>query len=245
MGKMMLLRNSPFEAMILVGGKGTRLQSVLSDRPKPMALIAGRPFLEWLMLSLQARGIRRVILCTGHLGEFVEAHFGDGHRLDMEVRYSLDPEPLGTAGAVGHALGQVRGERFWVLNGDSYCRADFERLAEVHVARHAKATMWLVMQADCRRFGSVEIEEDGRVIAFREKSSEQRTGLINAGIYLLERKTVEMISSGRAVSLETEVFPQLIGNGLYAALGNGPFLDIGTPEAYASAEDFFASEWPA
>jgi NDP-sugar pyrophosphorylase family protein len=238
-------KNSPFEAMVLVGGKGTRLQSVLSDRPKPMALIAGRPFLEWLLLSLRTRGIRRVILCTGHLGELVEAHFTDGHYLDIEVIYSQDPAPLGTAGAISRALGEVRGERFFVLNGDSYCRVDFERLTEVHIARSARATMWLVMQADCRRFGSVEIEEDGRVTAFREKSPEQRPGLINAGIYLLERETAESIPTGRAVSLETEFFPQLIGNRLYAAAGDGPFIDIGTPEAYASAEDFFASEWQA
>ena len=232
----------PLDAMILVGGKGTRLQSVINDRPKPMAEVVGRPFVEWLLLALRAQGVRHVIFCTGYMSEIVEAHFRDGRQWDMEVVYSRDPIPLGTAGAVRYALNQVRSDRFLVLNGDSYCRVDVSRLEEVHSTRDARATLWLVEVNDCRRYGSVVVGGDGDVQAFREKSSEKRAGLINAGIYLLEREVVETIPEGRAVSIETELFPRLIGHGLYAVVGEDPFLDIGVPEAYAMAEQFFASE---
>ena len=230
----------PTEAVILVGGKGCRLQSVVNDRPKPMAEVAGRPFVEWLLLALRAQGVQRAILCTGHMGEMVEAYFGDGRHLDMEIVYSRDPTPLGTAGALRHALGQICSECFLALNGDSYCRVDVERLLKAHRAHEARATLWLVRVDDCSRYGSVEIGRDGTVYAFREKSQERRSGLINTGVYLLERKLVKTIPEGRAVSIETEFFPSLIGHGLYAVVGDGPFLDIGTPEAYATAEQFLA-----
>ena len=228
------------EAVILVGGKGARLQSVMSDRPKPMAEVGGRPFVEWLLLALRTQGVRRTVLCTGYMSEVVEMYFGDGRQWDMEVVYSRDPVPLGTAGAVRHALAQVRSDRFLMLNGDSYCHVDINHFEEVHVARGARATLWLVSADDCSRYGSVEIGEDGAVRAFQEKSSGKRAGLINAGIYLLEREVVKTIPEGRTVSIETEFFPTLIDHGLYAVVGNGPFLDIGTPEAYATAEQFFA-----
>ena len=231
----------PLDTILLIGGKGTRLQGVINDRPKPMAMVAGRPFLEWLVITLQTQGVRRLIFCTGYMSEVVEAYFGDGRQWGAELVYSLDPFPLGTGGAVRYALTQIQSDRFLVLNGDSYCRFDIKRLAQVHIAHSARATIWLVPTDDCRRYGSVEIGEDGVVRAFREKSIEKRAGLINAGIYLLEREVVKTIPEGHTVSMETEFFPALIGHGLYAVVGDSPFLDIGTPEAYASAEHFFAS----
>jgi len=230
------------EALILAGGKGTRLRGVVADRPKPMASVSSRPFLEWLLLSLHAQGVHQVILCTGYMSEMVEAYFGNGHSLGMTVQYSRDPAPLGTAGAVRHALGQVHGDRFLVLNGDSYSRVDLCQLAQSHARRHASATIWLVGVDDCRRYGSVVIGEDGAVQAYIEKSPEKCAGLINAGVYLLERQVAETIPDKRAVSMETEFLPGLIGCGLSAVVGEGPFLDIGTPEAYAVADEFFTRE---
>lgn len=228
------------DAIILVGGKGTRLQSILSDRPKPMAEVAGRPFVEWLLLALAAQGVRRVILCTSYMSEVVEAYFRDGKQWDIEIIYSSDPIPLGTAGAVRHALDLVRSDPLLVMNGDSYCRLDISRLEEVHSTRSARATLWLVWMNDCRRYGLVEIGNNGAVQAFREKLPEGRSGLINAGVYLLEREIVESIPKGRTFSMETDLFPMLIGNGLYAMVGEGPFIDIGTPEAYTIAQQLFA-----
>jgi D-glycero-alpha-D-manno-heptose 1-phosphate guanylyltransferase len=228
--------------MILVGGKGTRLRSVVSDRPKPMAEVAGRPFVEWLLPFLHEQGIRRVVLCTGHLSEQVEAHFGDGRRWGMELICSRDPFPLGTGGAVRHALDRIEGDRFLVLNGDSYCRCDIRTLTQVHLRSAAQATLWLVAMEDCRRFGSVLLSEDGAVTSFAEKSLESGPGLVNAGVYLIERDAAETIPPGRAVSLEREFFPGLIGRGLYAVAGRESFIDIGTPESYAGASRFIAEE---
>ena len=232
----------PLEAVILVGGRGVRLQGVVSDRPKPMAEVAGRPFAEWLLLALRAQGVRRVIFCTGYMSEVIEAHFRDGTQWDMEVLYSRDPIPLGTGGALRYALNQVHSNPFLVMNGDSYCRVDISRLEEAHTIHSSCATLWLVQVNNCRRYGSVVIGKDGVVQAFREKSPKKCAGLINAGIYLFEREAAEIIPEGRAVSLETEFFPRLIGHGLYAVVGEGPFLDIGTPEAYNRAQQLFALE---
>jgi NDP-sugar pyrophosphorylase family protein len=238
----MKTHSKPLETMILVGGKGTRLQQVVNDRPKPMAEVAGRPFVELLLLALAAQGVKRVILCTSYMSEVVEAYFSDGKQWGMEILYSNDSVPLGTAGAVRYALDLVRSDRFLVMNGDSYCHVDICRLEQMHSTRSACATLWLVWMNDCGRYGSVEIARDGTIQAFREKLSEERSGLINAGVYLFERKTLESIPEGRAVSIEIDFLPRLIGHGLYGVVGEGPFIDIGTPEAYTKAEQFFAQD---
>ena len=232
-----MLLNPP-DALILVGGKGTRLQSVVSDRPKPMAGVAGRPFAEWMLLALRKQGVRRIIFGTGHRADAFREHFDDGGQWDIEVDYSHETEPLGTGGAIRLALDTVRSERVLVMNGDSYCPFDLPRLQHAHAERGARASIWLVRVDDCRRFGTVEVGADGEVVAFLEKQGVARAGLINAGIYLCERGVIEPIPEGRAVSIEREVFPGLIGQGLCAVVGDGPFIDIGTPESYAVADRF-------
>lgn len=228
------------EALVLAGGKGVRLQSVVTDRPKPMASIAGRPFLEYLLLMLRAQGVKRAVLCTGYMGDAVEEYFGVGQRLSMDIAYSREPEPLGTGGAIRYALKHTKSNRFLVLNGDSYCPIDLNRLLAKHLSLRAAATLWLVPMPDCGRYGRVEIDGNGSVLAFHEKSQDSRQGLVNAGLYLMEREVVECIPEGRGVSLEMELFPAWIGHGLYAIAGEGPFLDIGTPESYAAAERFLS-----
>jgi NDP-sugar pyrophosphorylase family protein len=227
------------DAIILAGGRGTRLQSMVSDRPKPLAEVAGRPFLEWLLLALRAQLVRRAVLATGYKGEMVEAAFGDGARLGMELAYAHETVPLGTGGAARHALEQVTTDHVLVLNGDSFCPFNVRRLVESHQRTGARATLWLVPMDDCRRYGAVDVADDGRVRSFHEKSPDLGTGLINAGVYLFDRRTLADIPAGRAMSLERDTFPTLIGDGLYATVGEGPFLDIGTPASYASAERFF------
>jgi len=227
------------DAIILAGGRGTRLRSVVSDRPKPLAEVAGRPFVEWLLLALRTQGVQRAVLATGYKGEMVEAHFGDGARLGMEMAYAHEAVPLGTGGAARHALYRVATSFVLVLNGDSFCPFDVARLVAAHQQANAAATLLLVPMDDCRRYGTVAAVEDGRVLSFREKNADLGAGLINAGVYLFDRRTLESIPADRAVSLENDTFPALIGHGLYATVGEGPFLDIGTPESYASAERFF------
>lgn len=231
------------DAIILAGGKGTRLRGILDDCPKPMAIIAGRPFIEWLLLAVRHQGIERVLMCTGHLSEAVESYFGNGQNIGMELVYVHDPFPLGTGGAVRNALSKTNSKRLFVLNGDSYCRFDLPKLLKTHLSHNARASLSLVQVRDCSRYGSVKINEDGKVLAFLEKSPRKIPGLVNAGVYLLEREIVEEIPKGRMVSLEKEIFPNLIGSGLYAILCKGFFIDIGTPESFNKAKKILKDEF--
>ena len=226
------------EAMILAGGLGTRLRTVLGDTPKVMARVAGRPFVEWVLLELRRQGITRAILCTGHLGYVVENHFRHGEDLGMDIVYSREESPLGTGGAIKRGMECIRGDRFLVVNGDSFCRVDISQMEASHLNSRASATLWLAPSDNRGRFASVSIAEDGSVVAFREKSTEAGTGFVSVGVYLLERATAERIPPFQKVSIETDLFPSLVNSGLYAVVGNDGFLDIGTPEAFAGAEAF-------
>ena len=232
---------TPDEAVILVGGKGTRLREVVSDRPKPMADVAGRPFVEWLVLALQLQGVRRVILSTGYQGEAFERHFASGQMRGVEVVCVCEPEPLGTGGGARHALGQAHSTRLLVLNGDSYCPVDILQLQAVHERRSARATMWLAAVGDCRRFGRVVPGPADSVTGFHEKSDRPGPGLVNAGVYLFERSVLEAIPPGVAVSLEADVLPALAAKGLCGVVGSGPLIDIGIPESYWQAQASFAA----
>ena len=231
------------EAIILAGGKGTRLKSVLDDRPKPMAIIRGKPFIEWILLMLRRQGIQRAVICTGHLGEIVESYFGDSRDIDMEITFARDPFPLGTGGAVRNALGKTRSKHILVLNGDSYLRVNISSFLKTHLALNARASISLVQVEESSRYGSVKVNKDGKLLAFLEKSQKKQSGLINAGIYLLERNVVKEIPDGEMVSLEREIFPDLIGKGLYGVLCDGPFVDIGTPESFNKAGKILKREF--
>ncbi|MCC7261006.1 MAG: nucleotidyltransferase family protein [Candidatus Latescibacteria bacterium] len=228
----------PQEAVILVGGRGSRLRSVVDDRPKPMAPVLGKPFLEWLILYLKSQGMARIVLATGYRGEMVHEYFGDGDPWDIEISYSQENEPLGTGGALRLALEKTTTEQVIVLNGDSFCSFDLQKLSHVFMVNHADAVMLLVEMNDCDRFGSVEIDEDGRIMGFCEKSTRTGRGLINAGIYLLSRSCVESLPKGKYLSLEQNVFPDLVHKRFYSLTEGGPFIDIGTPESYAMAAEF-------
>lgn len=231
------------EAIILVGGQGKRLNSVISDRPKPMAEVAGRPFVEWLLFQLRAQGIRRVVLGTGYNAEMIAKYFEGGSRWGMDITISHESVPLGTAGALRLALEETSSNPVLAMNGDSYCRFNLECLANSHAMSGARVTLWLVPMNDCTRYGSVEVGSGGEVTAFQEKSSTPRPGLISAGVYLLDRSVAADIPDDRMVSLEREFFPALIGKGIYSAVGSGPFLDIGTPESYTEAATILSEEF--
>ncbi len=233
----------PDEAIVLVGGRGARLQEVVADRPKPMADVKGKPFVEWLLLALRLQGVRRVVLSVGHMAEYIEEELGRGDRFGLEIVYARDPFPLGTGGAVRNALGHIRSDCFWVLNGDSYCTFDVQRLLAVHRAHHARATLWLTEVSDSSRYGMVEVDAQGAVLAFHEKSVDHHGGLINAGVYVLERAVVEALPASCAVSLERELFPSLLGRGLYGFPNKGLFIDIGTPESYGAASQVLDQEF--
>jgi NDP-sugar pyrophosphorylase family protein len=231
------------EAVILCGGLGTRLREVAPDRPKALLEVSGRPFLEWLLLRLARRdGIRHVILATGHLAEMIEHHFGHQTWCGLTVSYSRETKPLGTAGAVRLAATLTHSPNVLVLNGDTYCDYDLRRLFEAQVTNKAAATLWLSKVNDPRRFGSVAIDSQGRIQGFHEKGATGGRQLANAGVYLLRRDVVATIPSDRVVSLEFDVFPSLVGKGLYGVEGTGSFVDIGTPESLNRAGDALEGE---
>jgi NDP-sugar pyrophosphorylase family protein len=231
------------DAAILVGGQGTRLKGVVSDRPKPMAMVAGRPFLEWVTLYLRSVGVGRVVLCTGHMAEVIEDYFSALEAPGMSISYSREEVPLGTGGALRTSLPVIPAERFLVLNGDSLCPFSPAEMIDKHAKAGAHVTMWLVEVENSSRYGTVHLDDEGQVIAFEEKNPARASGLINAGIYLVEKALIESLPEGRFLSLESDVFPNLPPGSIAGVIGEGPFLDIGTPESYSAATEFITDHF--
>lgn len=225
-------------AVVLAGGLGTRLRSVVADRPKVLAEVNGRPFLCYLLDQLTTAGIRRIVLATGYMAETVSSILGARYH-DADLRYSVETEPLGTGGALRLALPHLDTDPVLVLNGDSFCAVDLATFAVAHAQRNAVASLALATVADISRYGAVDLAADGAITAFEEKGERRGQGLINAGIYLLQRSTFAAIPAGVAVSLERDVFPGLISNGLYGFTQTGRFIDIGVPDDYQAAAAFF------
>ena len=224
---------------VLAGGFGTRLRSVVSDRPKALAEIHGRPFLAYLLDQLSPTGLSSVVLCTGHFGQQIEDTFGDRYG-NLRIFYSHEAQPLGTGGALRLALPYLKSDPVLVMNGDSFCATDFRSFWNWHCAHGAEATILLTQVPDTQRFGSVEVDSDGAIIRFGEKLEGSVSGSINAGVYLLSREIIRSVPADTNVSLEYHVFPALVPQGLYGYPGGDRFLDIGTPKDFAAAKDFFS-----
>jgi mannose-1-phosphate guanylyltransferase len=227
------------DAVILVGGSGTRLRPLTLSTPKPMLPLVDRPLLAYLFDQLAAAGVERAILACGYLPDALVAHFGDGGDVasGLALEYVVEHEPLGTAGAAKlAATGRVH-ETFLLLNGDILSEHDLSALIALHRARAASATLALVRVDDPSRYGVVEHADDGTVLRFVEKPApgESTSNLVNAGAYVLEPSVLDLIADGRAVSIEREVFPQLVGHGLNALALEGYWSDVGTPESYLAA----------
>lgn len=227
-------------SLILAGGLGTRLQPLLGQTPKVLAPVAGRPFLEHLLLLLRQQGLTDIVLSLGHGADAIQAHFGDGTPWGMHIIYTVEPEPLGTAGAVRHTLtGEYADANFLVLNGDTYAVLNYAGLLAFHQQqRQALATLALVQMADTCDYGTVELGPAGRIVAFQEKTARSESGLVSAGVYALHPAILAHIPAGRPVSLEKEVFPALVrtGEAIYGYVTKGTFYDIGTPERYRDFE---------
>ena len=230
------------EAVILAGGEGSRLKSVVSDRPKPMALVKGRPFMEWLLLGLRGQGVQRFVICTHYLNEIILEHFGDGSAWGVEIVYSHEPSPLGTGGAIAFAARQVKSDQLLALNGDSFCEFNLSALMCFHQSQNARATIQLARVENCGRYGSVKVDANGRVEAFIEKSTAAAAGWINAGIYLIQSTAMKMVPENQNISMEYDVLPKWVGDGLCAIQQEGTFIDIGLPETYQQAETIFPWE---
>ena len=227
------------QAIVLVGGEGTRLRPLTSDVPKPAVTLVDRPFLAYAIEWLAAHGVTEVVLACGFLPEVLrEALVGEEQRSGVAITYVAEPEPLGTAGAIrfaAEALGDRLEERFLALNGDVLADLDLSALVRAHDERDARATIALHPVPDSAAYGLVSRDGDGNVLEFLEKTGEAVPGEINAGAYVLDRSVFDLVPAGRAVSIEREVFPRLVGDGLRAELLDGYWMDIGTPERYLQA----------
>jgi NDP-sugar pyrophosphorylase family protein len=221
------------QALILAGGAGTRLKSVLGELNKPMAPIAGRPFLEYLLLRLKKYEIDEVTLCVGYKADLIQSYFDTGERWGVRVSYSHETEFLGTAGALKLAEVYIHEEECFVMNGDSLFATDLNALLHYHRAKKARATLALAQVENTRRYGSVSLNEAGQIVSFIEKRESAEDGMINAGIYVFAREVFAMIPPGQPVSLEQDILPGLIGRSLYGLPSSGYFVDIGLPADYA------------
>lgn len=217
--------------VILAGGLGTRLRSVVPDRPKSMALVAGKPFLIHQLEWLHTNGVKSVVLCVGYKGQQIVDYIGDGSRFGLVVSYSCEHTPLGTAGALANAM-KLLSEEFLVINGDTYTTLPLEPLWEAHHHNAAMATLAVTASEDSSAVGGIELATDGRITSFREKESGAH--LVNMGVYAVSRKIAEFIPAKRPCSLEKDVFPYLPR--LYGHVAKEPFIDIGTPAGYLAAE---------
>lgn len=222
------------DAVILVGGLGTRLQKVVSHVPKPLAPINGKAFLDLLLQHFYASGqVRSLILAIGHKAHLIRAYY---EKTSFPLLFSEEASPLGTAGALKQALNLVETEDVWVLNGDSFFDVPFENIRLAHLQNKADLTIACKEMEDVSRYGSVAFGSDQRISSFQEKEAARGKGWINGGIYLMKRTLLDSFS---AFSLEKEVFPALLNKRVFAYPFPGQFIDIGTEESYLQAQEVF------
>ncbi len=225
------------KAILLAGGFGTRLRRVVNDRPKAMALISGRPFIEYVIRGLKEQGITDIIFAVGYRGSMVEEYFKDGSDLGVDIRYSYEERPLGTAGAIKLAAGLLDEEDlkdgFLALNGDTYYKIDYSRFAALKREKDLDMVLVLRDVPDISRYGATTIDDNGIVTAFDEKRDEDRPGTINGGVYLLTGKLISTIPDGM-VSIEHEMIPGWLREGcrIGGFVNDGYFIDIGIPDDY-------------
>jgi D-glycero-alpha-D-manno-heptose 1-phosphate guanylyltransferase len=223
-------------AVLLVGGLGTRLRSLLPSTPKPLASVGNKSFLELLIHQLRFQGLSRIIMCTGYLADQIEGEFGDGSDFGVAIEYSKEMQPQGTAGAVRLAEQHLKGcSEFLVMNGDSFLEIDLSRLVRFHRGHRGLVSMAAVQVENAGRYGTVRLDTEKRVSGFLEKTGSDARGLINAGVYVFNRAIFDWIPKGPA-SLERDVFPSVLNLGVYAFPQDGIFIDIGTPDDYLRAQ---------
>lgn len=225
-------------AMILAGGFGTRLRPVVDDRPKPMAAVVDRPFLDHLLRQLRAQDIHEIVMLTHYLGDIIEHYFGTGKNWGLTIRYIRDPKPLGTGGAVIHALHKLNWTGpFFLLNGDSFIDVDLNDFYR-SVADNIGGLV-LTRQSTPGKYGAITLRQDDTVERFSEKAPSAKGGLVNAGCYFLHP---ELFANRKATvcSLETDLFPEWIATHrlIKGYVCNGYFVDIGTPEDYRKFQDY-------
>jgi len=221
------------EAIVLAGGMGTRLQTVVKDVPKPMAIVAGKPFLRHLMNYLYKNGIRKVVLAVGYKHEVIEEYFENpSNNPGMGIRFSVENEPLGTGGGIYNAFDLIEGQSAFVLNGDSYFDVPLNQMADQFISKCADMVFALKQLDDAKRYGSVKLADDGRILSFLEKVT-NNVALINGGIYIMKKSLIKRFPMHGKFSIEEQLFQNNLSSILaYGQIYPGKFIDIGIPEDY-------------
>ena len=223
------------DAIVLVGGQGTRLRPLTLSAPKPMLPTAGVPFLAHLLSRIGAAGVTHVVLSTSYRPEVFSDHFGTGEALSLELEYVTEEVPLGTGGGIRNVADRIRSDDVLVFNGDVLSGVDLHKLVAVHSDGGADVTLHLTRVEDPTAFGSVPTDDTGRVLAFLEKSPTPVTDQVNAGCYVFRRSVLDGIPAGRPVSVERETFPGLLAAGatVLGYVDSTYWLDLGTPASFA------------
>lgn len=225
------------DVVILCGGKGKRLRSILSNKPKALADINGVPFAELLIDFLSFYGFRRFIFCIGYKGNQIKEYFKKKANIGKEIIFSTEKMPLGTAGAVKNARRLIKSNPFLVVNGDTICSLNYKKFIDLHLSRQAELSVVLNKSDPNKDCGTVTLDSLNRMVKFQEKKdSRGRCAFINAGIYLMDRAVLSKIPSGKNFSLEYELMPRLVNGKYYGFVTGGEFIDIGTPDNYQKAK---------
>jgi D-glycero-alpha-D-manno-heptose 1-phosphate guanylyltransferase len=230
------------EAVVLAGGFGTRLNAVVPDRPKPMAEINGRPFLEYLFDFLMKQGIEKIILSVGYRSEMISGYFGNRYQ-NLTLCYAAETSPLGTGGGIRFALSQITGDKVFIINGDTFFRISLPRMEEEFHRKKADILLALHPVNNPDRYGVIGLQEKGRVHTFREKGQSTGPSLVNGGIYLMKSGIFSGFDLPPAFSLEKDFLE--INAGMLRIFGipfDNDFIDIGIPETYHEASLFFRNE---
>lgn len=228
------------DVVILCGGLGTRLRSAVSDRPKALAKINDKTFLDVLIDDLLKHGFRNIILCVGFLKEQIIEHFN--YEKDYNILFSEEDTPLGTGGALKNARLLIKSDTFMVMNGDSICKLDFKELFDIHINKNAILSMVLTRSQDGNDYGNVVLDDSQNIISFKEKVDNKGECLINAGVYMMQKEIFSYVPDEANFSLEYDLFPKLITSECYGYIIENELLDIGTPERYKNAIDIIKNE---
>lgn len=222
--------------LILAGGLGTRLRSVVNELPKPLAPVAGKPFLWWLLRSLAAQGAHDIYLSTGYKADLIRNMFGD-HFDGMQIRYITENEPLGTGGAIMHAAHYIDGAEFFVLNGDTLAVMDFAAIQQNSDNKKPDVSIAVVKVADATRYGTIDFESNGRVVEFKSKGT-PGPGYISAGVYILKKSALLDAGLPEKFSIEQDFFEKKLSSLNISAVDCVKnFIDIGVPSDYQLAQE--------
>lgn len=229
-------RTADIDVVVLCGGQGKRLGAVSGGRPKPMMEINSRPFLDIIIDYAVSFGFRRFVLCVGYKGDSIKEYYNSKRKKLLEIVFSPEKKLLGTAGAIKNAQRQIKSSPFLALNGDSLCRVDLNEFLNFYLDKKALFSLVLSRDLDRNDCGRVGLDKTGRVDSFNEKIfSKSGGGLVNAGVYLLDRSIFSQIPANKNCSMEYEIFPRLIDRGLFGFVTDEELIDIGTPERYKQA----------